>query len=267
MNKIEFKSWIVLVFFISVSILFFFLFNKFLSAPKGIIYLVIFFIYVVFTLWIGNRYSNTSNKTLRIILLIISTPLAIAVVIIDLIHPITTILMTIFLFIMSCATFPAILAYSISVFYPLTINMAQFIMLTLSSLIAIAFHKYILKIVIKMMMIIQKNLIKDNHSLELINYTLKLKNIRFMIYIAYFVYMAIYSFILISNNNDVHYSENNIVILQAFLVFLAFDNVLTNAKEVKFLASFFVKKYLTIIDQHGIINSNKEKTKTPPSSS
>ena len=86
---------------------------------------------------------------------------------------------------------------------------------------------------------------------ELIHYIFTLNNIRFCIYVIYFIFMIFYSIQFLENN--ITYKSN--AVLQSFLTYLAFDNIIMLKKQIFFSPIEFLKKII-----FSIIPNNDEQT-------
>ena len=89
---------------------------------------------------------------------------------------------------------------------------------------------------------------------ELIHYIFTLNNIRFCIYTIYFIFMIIYSvkYLESDTNNELN------AILQSFLTYLAFDNIIINTKNISLSPVEFLKKMINTIISDEEINELKK---------
>jgi hypothetical protein len=96
---------------------------------------------------------------------------------------------------------------------------------------------------------------------ELIAHIINKENIRFVIYISFFIYLVVYSYKMLGNSSILETSLHDKAILQSFLCFLAFDRVILNSKQVVLLPSIFLNKLINSITQKekdGLEKENEE---------
>lgn len=82
---------------------------------------------------------------------------------------------------------------------------------------------------------------------ELIEYIINRQNIRFAIYVSFFIYIFIYSFQMLENSSLFVTDLRDKAILQSFLCFLAYDRLLLNSKIVALMPSKLLNKFLISI--------------------
>lgn len=63
----------------------------------------------------------------------------------------------------------------------------------------------------------------------------------------YFIFIIVYSIKTLDNRTVLNNEIIDYAVMQAFLVFLAFDNIRINSKEVKILASKLLEKLILVI--------------------
>lgn len=174
----------------------------------------------------SNKYIKLVVKLLGITVLIILFPFRVIVAI-------SPILMAILAYLGYSFIIPIIIGFAFQ-FFGVKEEIIRFMYLSLTPIIAVAFHKSISHILIKNIQASLKGFGKRNKkiSVEVIKYLLNVDNIRFLIYLSYFIFLIVFSF----KSIDSYLQEEltDFVILQAFLVFLAFDNIRINSKGIVF---------------------------------
>ena len=91
---------------------------------------------------------------------------------------------------------------------------------------------------------------------ELTEYVLTPQHIRFMIYMAYLLYLIPFSYNTLQHKSIFATSEIDFAIMQSFLVFLAFDSLRVNIKSVNLSAKVLLWRTL-----QGFINENENNKK------
>lgn len=252
MIKKEIKAFIVLIIGILISITVCNIFINFLNSSinKVIIIIIAFLFYLIFVNILGSCFGNTKNKVLKNIIYSISVPAAVIILILNIIGPFMLILWTLFLYFIYSALLPVILLMILSYFIELPVELTKFIIYSLVPIIAISFHKTIMNFIFKSPNVKSKYYIDDKikYNEELITYIFNINNVRFLIYLLYFIYLILFSIKSISGGNVFETEGTDYSILQAFLVFLAFDSIRINSKDVKLIASKILEKSINIID-------------------
>ena len=133
-----------------------------------------------------------------------------------------------------------------------------FIAISFSAISAIVFYKYILNL----LLLISPIRLKTSQKLkrfrikELTEYVLTPQHIRFMIYMAYLLYLIPFSYNTLEHKSIFATSEIDFAIMQSFLVFLAFDSLRVNIKSVNLSAKILLWRTL-----QGFINENENHKK------
>lgn len=131
-----------------------------------------------------------------------------------------------------------------------------FLSLSIGTIICVFFSK-LLKWLIK-----TKSPLRNwgNHKYEAVReelalYIVEPTNINFLIYLAYFVFLAISGFMHFQNNTTLVNKDIDDAVLKAFLVFIAYSNVVKNHSSMDFKLNTFVGKVFKLIFAH---DGNKE---------
>ena len=90
---------------------------------------------------------------------------------------------------------------------------------------------------------------------ELALYIIEPTNINFLIYLAYFVFLAISGFMHFQYNATLVNKDIDDAVLKAFLVFIAYSNVVKNHGIMDFELNTFVGKVFKLVFTH---DGNKE---------
>lgn len=85
---------------------------------------------------------------------------------------------------------------------------------------------------------------------DLSKYILHPKNLSFILFLSYFVYLAISGFVQLQYTGSLMSEEIDSAILKAFLVFIACTNMVTKSREVDVEAKDLLKRMYNLINAH-----------------
>lgn len=142
--------------------------------------------------------------------------------------------------------------YLIDKFFNITSITTQlhiYIILTFSVIVSTIFNyqiKHIVYIFSPFRIYYSKKLKKYKFK-ELTDYLISENNIRFMIYLSYFIYLLIFNIFNLQNQNLYNDPLIDKAVLQSFITFISFDSVLRNFKNLEFKPSEMLKKILNSI--------------------
>jgi hypothetical protein len=119
-----------------------------------------------------------------------------------------------------------------------------FLGLTMTIVVAVTCYKWLLFLIYHMppFNIKKSEKMKRFRLEELTEYIINKQNIRFVIYLLFFVYLGVYSFKVLEESSFLESSLYDRAVLQSFLCFLAFDRVILNSKNIVLLPSIILKK-------------------------
>jgi hypothetical protein len=257
MNKKELKASIILSGIVVISLIV----NYLISKSTNRIWLIVF-VYFVIALIIGIIRSKYSNRFIVLLNNIISFPLAIAYALLMISNPIGTIVIHTFLYYLITGWLPLIFKLANDHFKFIVLSFENFIFLSLtfSTIVSIAFYKYIIQLVFKLSPFGLNDTEKEESVKlkELVNYIITPQNIRFFIYSIYFVYLCIFSYNYIDGKSSFAAKSTYSAIMQAFLVFLAFDSLRINSKEIRFLPSILLHKVFEVFSKSGLKDEDEK---------
>src|SRR5574344_231583 len=198
-------------------------------------FLLIFLCYVLFYYLTEWLYSKWPSKFLNVIRIVISVPLAVIYLFFHASLPFTTIVGTYFFVALFAFGLPAIILAGFShigwlVLKPETI---AFVVFTVGSILCSNSYRT------TKWMIHQSPLRNwDNHSYEaykekLAIYLIHPSNVIFLLYLIYFMYLGLSGFLQIEDGSFLISKGFDAAMLKAFLVFIAFTNMRTKAKDAK----------------------------------
>lgn len=136
----------------------------------------------------------------------------------------------------------------------------MFLMLTTVSIILVGLNKYLLRFVLRYSPVFTQNKGR-NDTLELIKlteYIFNPNNIRFIIYLLYFIFLFFFSLSYLDERSVFENKLLDNAILQAFLVFLAYDSIRINSKDIKLLPSIILARMWNIFKYDATEENNKK---------
>jgi hypothetical protein len=257
--KTEVKAVIVLMIIVIATILAFLTFS--LGMDKlGSQFLLIVLPYFFFVIFLKYCYSKWPSRFLKVFCLIISFPLDIVGLFAVFTGSTFRLLSNIIFYFLFSIMIPAglIMALDKLSILHLSQNTMLFLLLTFGSIISITFNKFLLRYVYILMPLSEK--VSDNIEVYKAptEYVIKPDNIRFLIYAFYFIYLFIYSLKLIEENTIFSSFSRDNAIMQAFVVFLAYDSLRYNSKDLKIRASHLLSKIIEVFTVDDIANDKIE---------
>lgn len=260
-KKKEIKAGIILLGLIMLSTILTYLFS--LTTEKiGIFLLGYLFLFVITNI----VSSKIENKSIKILFEVIASPMAIFYFIGKFYLPVSTIILHSIIYVLVVTFLPLIFIKTNNYFEILNISSENYIFITLTfaSIFSILFHKQIIEFVyiVSPMGANKSNNTEKLKLKELTEYVITPQNIRFSLYSLYFVYLCIFSIKYLDQKSFFETELVDGAIMQAFIVFLAFDSLIANSKEVKLLPSILLKKILeSFFYEDQLANTNKKQDK------
>lgn len=147
---------------------------------------------------------------------------------------------------------PLILINSIETIFELGIKMPTMIFLSLStaSILSAYLSKYLLNFILKIATMLNDpygDKPQQAQLKEFVTMFYQKNNVIFLIYFCYFIYLIVTAFYKIQFEKSIFDdSEIDLAILQSFLVFLAFSNMIVKSKDVTLTAQSLLRIYLKI---------------------
>ncbi len=181
-------------------------------------------------------HKKIPNRLTNIIALIFSLPIGIVLILFNLFFPVIIIFMTIGLtgVILIFPTFSFFKILDFFNLYFLKPEFQTYIQFSLSFILLLLFNVQIKKILIYLIAVNEnmKRWMEEYKYRAIIDYIFNLKNIRFFIYSFYLVFFIYYSLEFVGKLNNVPSGKEN-AILQSFLTFLAFDQLIPILKKAR----------------------------------
>ena len=265
MEKKEKKAGIILIIGFIIFILIFVIPVHFinLNSKSGLYVFLSFIVYMLLSFWIGSLENKTTNKFLKWLIYIFTAPMAVVYFVLKYSMPFVTVILNFILYV-TISFSPVLLIGFLNKTKIILISHEEFIFwsLTIATIMSVTCNKYILKFILKHSPAFTNNRNgKDTIELkELTKYIFIPNNIRFLIYFIYFIFLLFFSVAYLRgesiNNNKL--LDNSI--LQAFLVFLAYDSIRINSKEIKLLPSIILSRFWRAFTYDETINEKEQKS-------
>ncbi|MDB5228286.1 MAG: hypothetical protein JWN78_2479 [Bacteroidota bacterium] len=192
---------------------------------------LIFFIWLVLCIGLYYLYDYFDNRITKIIFYTVCFPALILFVISKILLPLLGVQMYLFFYVIGCILIPASLLKLNNFFHWFTLTNATstYILISSGCIIAIVLHEQLSKVILYLTSKIQNETYKD-----IIDYLISEKNIKFVIYLAYLIFLAVYNVNNLEGSSFYNSPELDKAVLQSFITFLAFERVLINFKESEF---------------------------------
>lgn len=244
-QRTEVKAGIVLMLFVIIAILVFSTFTLGMDKlGSPVLFIVLAYFFLVFVM--KYCYSKWPSGILKVFCLIVSFPLDIVGLFAVFTGSTVRLLSNIIFYFLFSIMIPAGLIIVLNMFSILVLsqNTMLFLLLTFGSIISITFNKLLLRYVYILMPLSEK--MSDNIEVYRAptEYVIKPDNIRFLIYAFYFIYLFIYSLKLIEEKTIFSSFSRDNAIMQAFVVFLAYESLRFNSKDLKIRASHLLSKII-----------------------
>jgi hypothetical protein len=228
-------------------------------------YLALYFLGYIISIFL---YKKFPNKTVEIITTIFSLPLILISSLFKISNPITSLLTNAFFYFLLSLLFPGLLVIILNKLSILNLSRESlfFIIFTCGTIISITFNKILLKITYKISPAIKNNSENEENKnlIKLSEYLITPSNIRFLIYLFYFIYLCYFSLKTLETNSPFTTKNMDNALMQAFLVFVAFDCLRINSKNIVFSPSTMLIKILNIFFPTVKINNKQSNKKNLP---
>lgn len=206
--------------------------------------------FVVASMLLRRLIGKSTNNILKLIDTIISIPIGIIHLSFKLMMPVMTVFMSyMFLGVFSIMP-PIFLIRLVNFVFDLNISKSTtlFISLVFASIVSVYGSK-LLHWIIK-----EYSPLKDwgNHKFETVKielalYVISKKNVTFLIYFAYLVFLFLSGFMQIQYNEPLIKENIDSAVLKSFIVFIAFSNMVAKSKETEIEAKPLLTKMLQLI--------------------
>lgn len=241
--KKEFKSGFLLILIFAVSIVITTLFSYGVDVLSDFWEFVLgYFILLIIILVLDSLFKR---KFFKIASIIIILPVGFVFVLLLTTLPLMTSFLFAILYFTTCIFIPAIFILINRKFHFIEMpeSMYTYITLSFSTCVALLFHKLITKVVYYFLVLNEnmKRTVEKYEISHLLSYINEISNIRFLIYISYFIYMVIFSIEVCWHDKNFSLNMHEKAIAQSFITFLAFDRLLVNSNQIRLLPSEIIK--------------------------
>jgi len=204
--------------------------------------------YALLIMEISYFTEKCKNKLFKQILFVFSIPFHSFFLILSLIQPTLVLLFNASILFMVSFGIPFILFNFLNL--GLKTSTTLFLCISIASILSVYASKYLLKIIFRFSPVMMDTIAEkpqNKYLKELTALFYQKSNIIFCIYFFYLVYIAVMSFIKIQCNQPVFRNDIDLAILQSFLVFIAFTNMLLKSKDVQLAPKSILRLYAKII--------------------
>lgn len=193
--------------------------------------------YVALCLLLSYFVEKTNNKILNKIVIITAYPMALILFILRLGVPTLILIFNAFILFLTTFGIPFLIMHEIEFIFGLGLKRPTMIFLALSiaSILSVYLSKYLLNFILKRSPVLRgsyEDRPSHKHLQELTAIFYQKNNILFLIYFCYFIYLSITAFTKIQLGRPIFSNEVDLALLQSFLVFIAFSNMIAKSKEV-----------------------------------
>lgn len=206
---------------------------------------IVIAVYILFIFLFRNKLKKPKNRYLNVLIIATQMPFALILVLSVYLTPIYIILLCFLYYLVISCIFPVIICIVTQHFYSFPIEFNYFVIASLGGIIGVGLHKFIINTILKYHPATSDG--KYENKRDLITYVFSLENVRFVIYALYFLFLFIYSIKYITKLDLLSSSESDFSILHSFLVFLSYDNLRVNSKDVRIMASTLWEKLVNSI--------------------
>ena len=224
-----------------------------LTILYGINFLIIAVGSLIFFLWLDRLIGKSNNKLVRNMVIITSLPLVFIRISLNLMFPAVIVLFSYMYLVIFSFGLPLIIVSVLNYLFSLNmlLDTKLFMTLAVGSIISVYGAMFIHWIIREHSIL--KNY--ENHKYEAVKVELALyliheKNVNFLIYLLYFIFFSVSGFMQIQYAEPLITNSIDSAILNAFLVFMAFSNMVKNSKSVELKIKPLMEKIIRLITTH-----------------
>lgn len=197
--------------------------------------------------------SKSKNKIVKTINFVISLPIVITKILFNLMHPTIIVFMSYMCLGAYAFGIPIVIVIAFDFLFDQNISWETMFFITLAagSIISVHGAKFIY------WMIKEHSPLKnwENHKYEAVQtelalYVINKNNVNFLIYLVYFLFLSISGFMQIQYNEPLITTDIDSAILKAFLVFIAFSNMVNKSKNIEIKVKPLLSKMIRLITTH-----------------
>ena len=205
--------------------------------------------YILFITILWACFGKVKNKLIKKMIEVLCFPLFVFYILLQLILPTLTLMFSATILLIITFGLPFILFNSIEYIFAfgLTKSTMGFLSITLGTIISVYCSKYLLPLILRISPQLNSEKMGTKYLRELVTLFYQKNNVIFFIYLCYFVFLLIMSFMKIQYTQPLFSKNTDLAILQSFLVFIAFTNMIMKSKDVLLAPKSLLIIYLKII--------------------
>ncbi len=234
-------------------------FDRLIKIKYSYLYFLTYILLCIFSFIISGR---VKNKIIRFVHNIIIFPLTFLFGFIMVVTPYIVLQIHFFLYLLMSAFIPLIFFIfdKFTNLFELNTSTHIYIIVTLSVITATLLNKQVkyLTYLFSPFRIYSSQKLKKFEFKKLTDYLLSESNIKFIIYLLYFIYLLIVNLFNFQENSFYSSPLIDKAVLQSFITFIALERLIANLKDLDFKPSELIKKLLTSMTGNEIEEKNRE---------
>lgn len=224
-------------------LLFTFLFEYIPTIKHWKTYLIAYVITLIIFYILEGKFKS---KIVSFLYLILASPFGIFYAVFTIAVPFLMLQVHLFLYLGLCFLIPTLIyrLYEYFGFPIITTQLEVYLTLTVTVMCSIIFHRQIRYIVhaFSPARLKTSEKLKPYRIEELSNYLLSENNIKFVVFVIYFLIIVTVNFYNFQDSSYYETEKIDKAVLQSFVTYIAFDRIISSLKQVEFKPSEMVKK-------------------------
>ncbi|MBR5086624.1 MAG: hypothetical protein IKX31_06430 [Muribaculaceae bacterium] len=242
---------LILIILVLGGLIFYGFLNLFVHIQNWwwVVGVIFYFLLMAVVSFINKRFKLKVTQNIEKIIL---CPIIILKYILDIAKPAVYVLMSFFYMIMVSFIVPLSILIGLNLLFNWGFNSATmlFVALALGSILSVYLSKIMQSLICKI-----PPLNQGEHKFQLLGkdlamYILHPRNLSFLFFLLYFIYLSVSGFIYLQFNGFLLNKEIDTAILRAFLVFIACTNMVSKSREVDMQAKGLLKRMLFLMFIH-----------------
>lgn len=211
--------------------------------------LLLYFLLFGGACFINKRFKSKSTQVVEQILLF---PVIALKFLLDITKPAVYVLMSLFYMIMVGFAVPFSILTGLNLLFNWSLNSETmlFIAFALGSILSVHQSEIMQSLICKIPPLNQSEHKFQLLGRDLAKYILHPRNLSFLFFLLYFIYLSVSGFIQLQYNGFLISKEVDAAILRAFLVFIACTNMISKSRKVDIQAKNLLKRMLCLMFEH-----------------